>query len=118
MEQKQENRENRPCVNPLSRIHEEEGKVLLELEVPGVKKEDVNISIDNNQLKIHAPRREERIEGTYVLRERNCGDFEKVFTIDDTIDRNTVDATMENGVLTITLKFKEETKPRKIKIKS
>ncbi len=117
MEQKQENRENRPCVSPLSKIHEEEGKVILQLEVPGVKKEDVNISIDDNQLRIYAPRNEETLDGAYLLRERNCGDFEKVFTIDDTIDRNTVDASMDDGVLTIALQFKEETKPRKIKIK-
>lgn len=117
MEQTKEARERR-CVNPLSTIREEEGKVVLQLEVPGVKKEDINVSIEDDQLRIQAPRREERIEnGTYILRERNCGDYEKLFTIDNSIDRDNIDAKMENGILTITLQFKEEVKPRKIKIK-
>ncbi len=118
MEQKQETRK-RPCVSPLSKIREEEGKVVLQLEVPGVKKADIHVSIEDDQLRIQAPRREERVEdGTYILRERNCGDYEKLFTIDNTIDRDNIDAKMENGILTITLQFKEEVKPRKIKIKS
>lgn len=117
MEQAKETRERR-CVSPLSRISEEEGRVVLQLEVPGVKKEDVNVSIEDDQLRIYAPRREETSEeGTYLLRERNCGDYEKLFTIDDTINRDNIDAKMDNGVLTITLQFKEEVKPRKIKIK-
>ncbi|MFW5712600.1 MAG: Hsp20/alpha crystallin family protein [Spirochaetota bacterium] len=117
MEPTKETRERR-CVSPLSTIREEEGKVVLQLEVPGVKKEDINVSIEDDQLRIHAPRREERIEnGTYILRERNCGDYEKLFTIDNTIDRDNIDAKMENGILIITLQFKEEVKPRKIKIK-
>jgi HSP20 family protein len=117
MELTKENREQR-CVSPLSKISEEEGKVVLQLEVPGVKKEDVNVSIEDDQLRIYAPRKVESSEnGTYLLRERNCGDYEKLFTIDNTIDRDNIDAKMENGVLTITLQFKEEVKPRKIKIK-
>ena len=117
MEHTTETRERR-CISPLSRISEEEGKVVLQLEVPGVKKEDVNVSIEDDQLRIYAPRKEEPSEdGTYLLRERNCGNYEKLFTIDDTIDRNNIDAKMDSGVLTITLQFKEEVKPRKIKIK-
>lgn len=117
MEQAKESLERR-CVSPLSKISEEEGKVVLQLEVPGVKKEDVNVSIDDDQLKIYASRKEESAEdGTYLLRERNCGDYEKVFTIDETIDREHIDAKMNNGILTITLQFKEEVKPRKITVK-
>ncbi len=116
MEQTKEIRDRR-CVSPLSRIKEEEGKVVLQLEVPGVKKDDVNVSVEDDQLKIFAPRKEESAEeGIYLLRERNCGDYEKVFTIDETIDREHIDAKMNEGILTITLQFKEEVKPRSIKI--
>ena len=105
------------CVSPMSRIREEEGKVVVQLEVPGVKKDDVNVSIEDDQLKIFATRQDESVEGNYLIRERNCGSYEKYFTIDKTIDRNSINATMENGVLTITLQFREEVKPRKIEVK-
>ncbi len=107
----------RRCVSPLSRIHEEGGKVYLQMEMPGVKKDNVNVSIEDNQLRINAPRHEEEVQGNYIVRERNCADFEKVFTIDNSIDRNSIDASLVEGVLTITLQFKEEVKPRKIKIR-
>lgn len=109
---------NRRTVNPLSEIREENGKIILKVEMPGVPKDDIQISIENDQLRIFGARQEEKVEGTYLLRERNCGDFEKIYTIDDSIDRDSVDAKMENGVLQVSLSLKEEVKPRKIEIKA
>lgn len=124
--QKQENREvntrkNEPrrCINPLSQIKEEDGKVLLTVEMPGVSKENLDIQLNNDELHISATR-DDNIEakGYYLLRERPCADYKKVFTIDDTIDREKVDATMDNGILYLTLYIKESVKPRKIEVKA
>ena len=121
----QENREvdtrsNAPrrCLTPLSEIREEDGKVLIRLEMPGVSKDDLDIRLDNDELHIRAVRSDKvDEEGEYLLRERPCADYEKVFTIDDTIDREKVDASMNDGILHLTLHLKESVKPRKIEVK-
>jgi HSP20 family protein len=105
-------------VSPLSEIVEQDGKILVKVEMPGVTKDDVDIKLDNDQLVISGTRQDTVDEGEYLLRERACADYEKVFTIDETIDREKVDASMENGVLTLTLQIKEEVKPKKIQVKS
>ncbi len=109
----------RRCINPLSEIREEDGKVLLRIEMPGVTKDNLNIELNNDELHIVATRSDKiEDEGEYLLRERPCADYEKVFTIDDTIDREKVEATMENGILYLTLYIKESVKPRKIEVKA
>ncbi len=125
-DRKQENREletqgeqGRRCINPLSEIREEDGKVLLRIEMPGVAKEDLNIQLTNDELHIAATRSDSiEEEGEYLLRERPCADYDKVFTIDDTIDREKVEASMENGILYLTLYIKESVKPKKIEVKA
>ena len=87
--------------------------------MPGVSKNDLNIELNNDELHIVAKRSDEiEEEGEYLLRERPCADYEKVFTIDDTIDREKVEASMENGILYLTLYIKESVKPRKIEVKA
>jgi HSP20 family protein len=113
-----ERQQERRCVSPLSEIVEQDGKILVKVEMPGVTKDDVDIKLDNDQLVISGTRQDTVDEGEYLLRERACADYEKVFTIDETIDREKVDASMENGVLTLTLQIKEEVKPKKIQVKS
>jgi HSP20 family protein len=51
------------------------------------------------------------------MRERPSGTFRQVYTLDDTIDRNQIEASLEGGVLTLTLHRRESEKPRKIMIK-
>jgi len=99
-------------------ICEEDGNIVLRLEMPGVEKGSVDINVDNNLLKITGKRSEPSIEGRYILRERRYGDFYHVFTIDETIDRDKIEASLENGVLTITLHQKEAEKPKKIEVKA
>jgi HSP20 family protein len=108
----------RTCISPLSEIVERDGKIILKVEMPGVTKDNVNIQLDNDELRISGTRVDTMDEGEFLMRERPCADYEKIFTIDETIDREKVDATMENGVLTLTLHIKEEVKPRKIEVKS
>ncbi|HDQ14527.1 MAG TPA: Hsp20/alpha crystallin family protein [Sediminispirochaeta sp.] len=108
----------RRTIRPLSEIHEEDGKILLHIEMPGVAKDGISIHVENDQLRIYGRRAEDEVKGSYLLRERLVGDYEKIYTIDETIDRDSIEAVMENGVLHMTLKLKEEVKPRKIEIKT
>ncbi len=116
-EDKQRQPQERPCVSPLSEITEQDGTIVLKVEMPGVTKNNVDIQIDNDQLRISGTRSDSVDEGEFLLRERPCADYEKLFTIDETIDREKVDASMDNGVLTLTLHIKEEVKPRRIEVK-
>jgi HSP20 family protein len=108
----------RTYVRPVGNIREEDGKVFLCLELPGVQKDALDLRIENDQLVIEARRAEPEHTGEYVVRERIMGDYYQSYTLDDTIDREKVDARMENGVLTVTLHMKESVKPRKIQITS
>ncbi len=110
--------EARRQIRPLYSIVENKGEVMLTIDMPGVKKEDLSISIENSELRLSGKRPDEELNGRYLVRERRRGDFVNSFTLDDTIDENNVDASLENGLLTVKLHLKEEVKPKRIQIKS
>jgi len=93
-----------------------EGKIQCLLELPGVRKEDLSIHIENNEMVITG-RREKTDGKKFLLRERKVGDFTASYTLDQTVDQSKVDATLEKGILTITLELKEAVKPRTIKVR-
>ena len=105
-------------IRPLCLIcEEEEGAVTLKLEMPGVSKDRLDIDVDGNELQITGKREAGSGEGTYLMNERPSGTFRQVYTLDDTIDHNKIEANLEGGVLTLTLHRRESEKPRKITIK-
>ena len=110
--------ETRRQIRPLYSIFEEKGVVTVTMEMPGVSKENLSISVENKELRVVGKRTDEEMEGTFLVRERRFGDFANVFTLDDTIDQNNINASLEDGVLTLTLHLKEEVKPKRIEIKS
>lgn len=116
--QKRETTPQEPRIRPLSTICECEGEVQMRVEMPGVAKDGLDIQVDNDQLRITGTRKEPAPEGRYVLRERPRGSFFHAFTLDETIDRNKIEATMEKGVLTLKMRLSEAAKPRKIEVKS
>lgn len=103
---------------PSCTVREESGKVRIMLEMPGVRKENLEIKIEKNELAVRGKTDEEDPKGSYLVRERPRGDFEKYFTLDDTIDTENVSAELKNGVLDLTLALKEAAKPRRIEIQS
>lgn len=116
---KERDREQVQFVRPFCSICEEQaGAIKLKIEMPGVAKEQLVINIDGNELQITG-KRETTLgtEGNYLIRERPSGNYRQAYTIDDTIDRNKIEASLEGGVLTLTLNRKESEKPRKITIK-
>jgi len=104
-------------VQPSCNICEDEGVVKLSIEMPGVSRDGIDVSVEKNEMVIVGKADEKEAEGTYIIRERRRGEFRKRFIIDETIDRDRIEATMINGVLSLTLNLKEAAKPRKIEIR-
>ena len=103
-------------IRPVCSITEENEAVLLRLEMPGVEKSGIDLNIDGDTLTVTGRRPEGDAQRTYLVRERRGGDFRATYTIDQRVDRDKVDARMENGVLTVMLHLKDEVRPRRIEV--
>lgn len=100
-------------------IYHEDNKVLLELEMPGVNRENLNINIENNILKIHGtrtPGQDTEKKEKYLIREIMNDDYYQEYTIDETIDQEKVSASVRQGLVRIELNMKESILPKKIDI--
>lgn len=101
-------------------VREDADHIYVEAELPGFKKEDVNITLENNTLTISAARDEKQDQGNgkgqMLLHERRYTRFQRSFTLPPTVDEQSVNAKLDSGVLIITLTKREETKPRKISV--
>lgn len=89
---------------------------LLELDVPGVKPDAIELSVKDNTLTIAGERTSEREEGEVLRSERLTGKFKRSFTLSDAIDQEAIKAEFNNGVLSVTLRKKPELEPRKINV--
>jgi len=119
MDKKPAARERELLIRPRCSVCEEaEGNILLKLEMPGVSKENLEIDVDSGELTITGRRPVPADGGVFLVRERPQGSFRQVYTLDDTIDTNKIDAVLEGGVLTLTLQRKESEKPRKITVRA
>jgi HSP20 family protein len=95
-----------------------DGLTLL-VDLPGLGKDDVNITLENNVLTIAGERKfdgEEKDNLSYHRLERPFGSFSRSFTVGPTVKSDKVEATFENGVLKVHLPKQEEAKPRRIAI--
>jgi HSP20 family protein len=100
-------------------VREDADHIYVEAELPGYKKNDVEITLENQTLTIAAERKEEQKQeqkGQMLLHERRYSRFLRAFTLPPTVDDSKVDAKLADGVLTVTLNKREETKPRKITV--
>lgn len=90
------------------------------LEVPGLRPEDIELTVENGVLTVSGEKQMERREGesedNYRLLERRYGRYTRSFRLPPTADAQRVEASCENGVLQIRLPRMEETKPRRIPI--
>lgn len=98
---------NRPAVN----ILETDENFQIELAVPGLAKENIQIDVDKEVLKVSAKKITGKEEKKYTLREFNLAEFERTFTLPETVDNQAISAKFENGILVLTLAKKEEAKP-------
>lgn len=90
--------------------------LILTLEMPGVPKDGLEIRVEGDHLFVEGKKLILRKEGKFVLHEIREADYGNVFTLDETIDRDKIEAKMENGVVTIDLSLRESEKPKKIKV--
>ena len=88
----------------------------LEVEMPGVNKDGLDISVENNELTIIGRRSLPVVEGTLIHRESRPENFRRTFELDPSIDAGKISAKIEQGVVTLTLPKAEQVKPRKIAV--
>lgn len=95
-------------------VYEKDGAYNIEVDVPGFKKEDINIDVDNGYLTVKASKHFDETEKTknYICRERRYGKFERSFYIGD-LKTDDVEASFENGTLKIRVPKIEESKDKK-----
>jgi HSP20 family protein len=103
---------------PAVDIYETDDKVVLKAELPGLKKEDIDIQIRDNTLTLKGEKKFEKEvkEENYHRVERAYGSFQRSFTLPSTIKQEGIEASFKDGVLEISLPKVEEAKPKQIKI--
>jgi HSP20 family protein len=103
-------------------VREDADHFYVDAELPGFTKDEVDITLENQTLTVTAERKEEKKEGDpkkaggYLLQERRYARFQRSFTLPPTVNEESVQAALKDGLLTVTLNKREEVKPRKIKV--
>ena len=103
---------------PNTNIINTDDKLIFNFEVPGMKKEDIKVKITNNVLHLNG-KKEIRMKSEkeqIIRQEILSGQFERQFTLPDSVKTDAINALYENGILTIELEKKEEVKPREIEV--
>lgn len=103
---------------PAVDIIEEKDQIKVKAELPGMKKEEISVNLENDILSITGEKKEEKEvkEKNYVRSERYYGTFHRSFSLPSTVDAHKVNAVYKEGVLEITLHKKEGAKPKHIKV--
>lgn len=103
---------------PELNVYETEKEFEITLALPGMRKEDINISFENNTITISGERELKEEDGTKYHRiESRFGKFERSLPLPNVIDEENIDATYENGVLTVTVPKIKEKAGKKIEVK-
>src|SRR5437762_14201244 len=102
--------------NPSVDIYENKDQIVLEAELPGMKREDFDLSVENNVITLRGERHFEKKDeaDNYHRVERAYGSFTRSFTLPNTVSAEGANAEYQNGVLRVTLPKKEESKARRI----
>ncbi len=100
-------------------IYCDDDHIFMEAELPGLSKEDVDVSVEEGVLTIAGKKTHEKIEGDHVhhLQERYFGSFSRSFTLPGTVDAKKIEATMTDGVLRVVLAKREKAKTKRIEVK-
>jgi HSP20 family protein len=109
---------NRGWVPPVDIYETEAREIVLKAELPGLRREDINLTLENNTLTLRGERRRDESvkEDRYHRIERAYGSFSRSFTLPNTTDPGRVRADYRDGVLTIALPLREEARPRQIQV--
>jgi Molecular chaperone (small heat shock protein) len=103
-------------IAPAASVVETADGYTLEVEMPGVNKKGLEISVENNELTIVGRRSLSAVEGTLIHRESRPENYRRAFELDPSIDANKISAKIDQGVMSLTLPKAEHVKPRKITV--
>ena len=103
-------------VTPAASVTDIGDGYMLEIEMPGVQKDGLEISVENSELTIVGRRSLPAVEGTLIHRESRPENFRRAFEIDPSIDANKIGAKIDQGLVTLTLPKAEHVKPRRITV--
>jgi HSP20 family protein len=104
---------------PLLNVWEDDDNLYAEAELPGLRMEDLEVSVHGRELTLRGRHREpEETEATCLRRERPVGEFVRVLELPAPIDADRVSAVLEDGVLTLTLPKAAEAKRRRIEVRA
>lgn len=100
-------------------IRETDDNLVVEAEMPGFKRDEIDVTLEQGVLTINGQRKmeAEKDKGQAHLNERRFTRVTRSFRLGQAVDENNVDAKLEDGVLTLTLHKREEVKPRRIEVK-
>lgn len=104
--------------NPAVDIEESEGMYMISADLPGIKRDDIKIDVNNNTLRISGERRREVKDEDSSYYERSQGRFVRSFTLPEAIEAKKIEAHFEDGVLRIVLPKTEVTAPQQVKVQS
>ena len=95
-------------------------EIVLKVELPDVRREDIQVAIDDNTLTIKGEKQlsDEVKEDQFQRIERSYGTFSRSFSLPPNVDASKLSAEYKNGVLTVRIPLREEAKPRQIEVKA
>jgi HSP20 family protein len=105
----------RPAVMPMT-AYREDGHFVIQLDLPGVSADSIDLTVEQNVLTIHAERRAPESEAERIVDERSYGVFSRQLFLGDTLDSDQLTASYDAGVLTLSIPIAEKAKPRKVEI--
>lgn len=114
----------RYVTNPLVDVKETNENYVMDMELPGLNENDIELNLKDRVLTISSVKQAETKEeskvedGTWLIKERRSLSFNRRFTLPEDIEAQSVEATFKNGVLTVVIPKRAETQPRQISIKA
>lgn len=115
---RENDREGRNRISPPANISASQNEYLIELEMPGVNKDGLDILVEGNELTVTGRRQREIPQGELRYYESSPADFQRTFELSTDIDTAKISAQMQQGILRLRLPRHENFKPRKINITS
>ncbi|MFZ0784233.1 MAG: Hsp20/alpha crystallin family protein [Candidatus Acidiferrales bacterium] len=99
-------------------IYETENELVIKADLPDIDEKDLDVRVENNMLAIRGERKfEQKVkEDNYLRIERTYGSFSRSFSLPTTVNTESIHAEYKNGVLTVQLPKRAESKPRQVKV--
>jgi len=106
-----------PPLAPAS-LWEEEDRWCVEFDLPGIRQEDIDVTMEKNALRLTAERRAPQEDRKYAHQERAYGQIQRVITLPETVDSERIEAALKDGILSVYLAKRPELQPKKIQVKA